>query len=111
MSSVMSYKNYIGSVEFSEDDKLFCGRVLGIRSLISYEGESASELLEDFHSAIDDYLKICKSKGIEPEKSYKGSFNVRISPELHRSAVICATKSGKSLNKFVEEALENAISM
>ena len=44
MSSVMKYKDYIGSVEFSEKDKVFYGKVLGIRSLISYEGENAKEL-------------------------------------------------------------------
>jgi len=53
MSSVMKYKDYIGSVEFSEEDQLFYGKVLGIHSLISYEGESAKELIQDFHEAVD----------------------------------------------------------
>lgn len=35
MSNTMLYKNYAGSVEFSEEDGLFYGKVLGIRSLIS----------------------------------------------------------------------------
>ena len=38
MKNTMEYKNYIGSVEFSEADELFFGKVLGIRSLVSYEG-------------------------------------------------------------------------
>ena len=59
MSSVMKYKDYIGSVEFSEEDQLFYGKVLGIHSLISYEGESAKELIQDFHDAVDDYLELC----------------------------------------------------
>ena len=88
MSSVMKYKDYIGSVEFSEEDQLFYGKVLGIHSLISYEGESAKELIQDFHEAVDDYLELCVEKRIEPEKAYKGSFNVRISPDLHRSIAI-----------------------
>lgn len=54
MSSVMKYKDYIGSVEFSEEDQIFYGKVLGIHSLISYEGESAKELIQDFHEAVDD---------------------------------------------------------
>ena len=60
MSSVMKYKDYIGSVEFSEEDQLFYGKVLGIHSLISYEGESAKELIQDFHEAVDDYLELLK---------------------------------------------------
>lgn len=110
MSSVMKYKDYIGSVEFSEEDQLFYGKVLGIHSLISYEGESAKELIQDFHEAVDDYLELCVEKRIEPEKAYKGSFNVRISPDFHRSIAIHAIQDGMTLNKYVEEALQNAIS-
>lgn len=53
----MQYKGYVGSVEFSEADGLFFGKVLGIRALISYEGTNAAELVADFHGAVDDYLK------------------------------------------------------
>lgn len=100
MSSVMKYKDYIGSVEFSEEDQIFYGKVLGIHSLISYEGESAKELIQDFHDAVDDYLELCAEKRIEPEKAYKGSFNVRISPDLYRSIAIHAIQDGMTLNKF-----------
>ena len=58
MSNTMEYKGYIGSVEFSAEDACFFGRVLGVRALISYEGESARELVEDFHGAVDDYLAL-----------------------------------------------------
>lgn len=52
----MEYKGYIGSVEFSEKDGVFYGKVQGIRSLISYEGTTAAELVSDFHASVDDYL-------------------------------------------------------
>ena len=65
MSSVMKYKDYIGSVEFSEEDQIFYGKVLGIHSLISYEGESAKELIQDFHEAVDDYLELCAGKSLQ----------------------------------------------
>ena len=84
MNNTIQYKGYIGSVEFSEADSIFYGKVLGIRSLISYEGESARELLADFHGAVDDYLESCKAEGKEPEVAFKGSFNIRLSPELHK---------------------------
>ena len=60
MKNTMEYKGYIGSVEFSEEDCILYGKVMGIHSLISYEGETAKELLEDFHGAVDDYLTLCK---------------------------------------------------
>ena len=62
MNNTIQYKGYVGSVEFSEEDGIFYGKVMGIRSLISYEGESAKELLDDFHGAIDDYLETCKAE-------------------------------------------------
>ena len=105
MSTTMEYKNYVGSVEFSEADGLFYGKVMGIRSLISYEGTTAKELVEDFHAAVEDYLMLCNSEGKEPERAYKGSFNVRVAPELHKQAVIYASDHQMTLNSFVEQAL------
>jgi len=110
VSNTMEYKGYIGSVEFSEDDGLFYGKVIGIRSLISYEGTTAKTLVKNFHEAVDDYLVLCEERGDTPEKAYKGSFNVRISPQLHKKAVITATTRGVSLNRLVEKALENYVS-
>lgn len=109
MNNTMEYKNYVGSVEFSEEDGLFYGKVMGVRALISYEGTNAKELVADFHGAVDDYLALCKAEGKEPEKAYKGSFNVRVSPELHKQAVICAAAKQMTLNSFVENALRASV--
>ena len=111
MNNTMEYKGYIGSVEFSEEDAVFYGKVMGIRALISYEGEDAHSLIEDFHGAVDDYLVLCAREKVEPEKAYKGSFNVRISPELHKQAVIAAMGKQMSLNSFVEKSIHQAVQM
>ena len=110
MSNTMEYKGYLGSVEFSPEDRLFFGKVQGIQSLISYEGASADELIADFQGAVDDYLALCASEQITPEKPYKGSFNVRISPELHRRAAVFASSHQTTLNKVVENALNQYVS-
>lgn len=109
MNNTMEYKGYVGSVEFSEEDALFFGKVMGVRALISYEGENAHDLVADFHSAVEDYLALCAAEGVEPEKAYKGSFNIRISPELHKQAVITATARQMSLNSFVERSIQQAV--
>ena len=80
-------KGYYGNVEYSREDALLYGKVLGINSLISYEGESVAELQQDFEGAVDDYLEVCAENGTELEKAYKGSFNVRIAPQLHKKVV------------------------
>jgi predicted HicB family RNase H-like nuclease len=106
----MNYKGYIGSVEFSEKDTAFHGRVSGIKALISFEGDSVSSLTEDFHNAIDEYLEWCSQTGKEPEKPFKGSFNVRIGSELHRKAALAASARGVSLNTLVEDAIRQNVS-
>ncbi len=105
----MNYKGYTGSVEFSEKDAVFHGKVVGIQSLISFEGESVSSITEDFRNAIDEYLDFCYATGKEPEKPFKGSFNVRIGSELHRRAATAASSRGVSLNAFVEEAIRQSV--
>lgn len=66
--NVMEYKGYTGTVEFSAENNILFGKVTGINGLVSYEGESVSELCKDFESAVDDYLEMCKENGIEPQK-------------------------------------------
>lgn len=110
MKNIMKYKGYIGSVEFSEDDSLFFGKVQGVRALISYEGTNAAELVADFHGAVDDYLSLCESENKTPEAAYKGSLNVRFrDPETHRRAAIYALTHNQSLNSFIEEAVEEKL--
>ena len=109
MNNTMEYKGYVGSVEFSEEDGLFYGKVQGIRSLLSYEGTNASELVEDFHGAVDEYLTACEEEGTKPEIAYKGSLNVRLGSDLHRRAAIYALSHGQSLNSFIEAAVRDEL--
>jgi predicted HicB family RNase H-like nuclease len=105
----LEYKGYTGSIEYSKDDDLLFGKVLGINGLISYEGKTGKELETDFKEAIDTYLADCKSDGIAPEKPFKGSFNVRISPVLHQKAALLAMEDKMSLNNFVAESIRERI--
>lgn len=109
MNNTMEYRDYIGSIEFSEEDCIFYGKVQGIRALISYEGTTAQELIDDFHGAVDDYLALCEAEGKEPEKAYKGSFNVRIPPQLHQQAAVYAISQQISLNSVVENAIRSYV--
>ena len=111
MSRLLSYKNYNGTVEFSSDDNCLFGKVVGIKSLLSYEGQSIKELKEDFERTVDEYLEDCQERGVAPEQPYKGSFNVRSSPDLHRNIAVYAIEHGKTLNAAVEEAIRNMIGM
>ena len=105
----MVYKDYYGTVHYSADDELFYGKLEGINDSITFEGTTVQELKSAFEEAVDDYLEICKELNKEPQKPYKGSFNVRIDPELHKKLAIKAIEEGVSLNKIVEEAIKRAV--
>ena len=110
MNNTIKYKGYIGSVEFSEADGVFYGKVQGIRSLISYEGTNADELIDDFHDAVDSYLESCAENGDIPEIAYKGSVNMRFkNPEQHKKAAVYAMAHNQSLNSFIVEAIEEKL--
>ncbi len=109
MKDALTYNSFIGSVQFSADDDVFYGKIEGIDDLISYEGTSVAELKEAFRNAVEDYMDLCKEVGKEPFKSCKGSFNVRISKELHLAAMKKASLEGVSLNQLVKKALEKEV--
>lgn len=107
--NTLKYKGYIGSVAYSEPDKVFFGKLEGIDDLVNYEGESVTELTAAFHEAVDDYLIFCEEHNCKPEKSYSGSFNVRVSPATHRDIANRATEAGISINAFVKNVLDEAV--
>ena len=109
MKDLMEYKGYYGSVEFSSAGNLLFGKVLGIKGLISYEGESVQSLKIDFREAVDEYLEMCAAEGIEPQRAYRGKFNVRVSPELHKVLAHYSAAHGQSLNSTVEEAIRQYV--
>jgi predicted HicB family RNase H-like nuclease len=110
MDNNLTYKGYLGTVSFNSEDEVFYGKVHGINDLVTFEGESVKELKKAFIVSIDDYLETCKELSKEPNKTFKGSFNVRISTELHRRAAIIANEKSISLNDFVKKAISYAIS-
>ena len=109
MKNMMEYKGYYAHIEYSDEDTCFFGTIAGIADVVSFEGNSTEELKEAFIEAVEDYLDLCKRQGKEPQKAYKGSFNVRINPELHKRAVLTATANGISLNQLVEKAVKNYV--
>lgn len=104
-SDLLRYKGYSARPEYSAEDRIFYGTVLGIEDLIDFQSENAKDLEDEFHKAVDDYLEFCAEIGKKPQKEYNGLFNVRISPELHREVSVFAQAKGVTLNKAVEQAI------
>lgn len=109
MKDVLVYKEYIGSVHFNADDEVFFGKIEGVEDLVTFEGNSVVELKKAFEEAVDDYIGLCKEIGKKIDKSYKGSFNIRIAPEIHKKAKRLALMKGISLNQFIQKAVEEQV--
>lgn len=105
----MEYKGYHAIVEYSDEDEVFIGKVFGLADVILFDGESISELKNSFQDAVDDYLSLCEEIGKKPEREFKGSFNVRLSPELHKAAALKAEEDDLTLNQFVAKAVKSYI--
>ena len=101
----MKYKGYIGHVEYDDDAKIFHGEVVGLRDIITFQGKSVKELEQAFRESVDDYLAWCKKMGQKPEKTFSGTFNLRIPPELHAKLALQAKTMGISLNNLITQTL------
>lgn len=97
----MEYKGYHTKIEFDAESKTLRGKIEGINDYIDFEASDILNIKLEFHAAVDDYLEFCKEVGKDPEREYKGTFNVRISPELHKKLALRAFKDGCSLNAEV----------
>lgn len=107
--NTFTYKDYIGSVSFSSEDEVFYGRIEHINDLITFESVNAHDLKKAFEEAVDDYINFCEEKGVKADKPFKGSFNVRVKPSIHKLAYQKAIQQGMSLNKFIEITLEKEL--
>ncbi len=109
MKDVLHYKDFIGSVHFSAEDECFFGRIEGSEDLVTFEGRDVGDLKKAFREAVEDYIGLCRSAGKPLHKSYRGSFNVRMTADLHKKAARKSAMLGISLNQLVQRAVEKEV--
>lgn len=109
MDRILEYNGYYGSIDVSIEDGCLHGKLLFITDTVTYEAQKVPELEAEFRAAVDDYIKTCADIGKEPLRPFKGSFNVRVSPELHRQAAVCAQKCGITMNELVSKAIDQFV--
>jgi predicted HicB family RNase H-like nuclease len=106
--NTMTYKGYTARIEFDERDEVFVGRILGLRAMISFHGDTVAQLRSEFELAVEDFLSECKQLGVKPEKPASGKLLLRVPPEVHGAAIVAAQAAGKSLNQWAAEVLQDA---
>ena len=108
---MMKYKGYMGQVELDAEAGILHGQVVGIRDVVTFQGESVKEVEQAFHDSVDDYLAFCKEQKQEPDKPCSGKFVVRLDSSLHRELNMWASEKGESLNTIVVERLQEAVKL
>ena len=110
-SNVLEYKGYHTRIEFDSEEFILRGKIEGINDFVDFECKDLKDVEAEFHKAVDEYIDFCDEVGKEPDKEYKGTFNVRINPELHKKLTITAMKNGDSLNASVKKAISEYVSI
>lgn len=109
MKKYFEFNGYLGSLETSIEDKCLYGRIEFINDLVTYQGNTISELEAAFKESVEDYLATCASQSKEPDRPFSGSFNIRIGSDLHRKVAIAAKQADRSLNDFIKQSLEQCM--
>lgn len=109
MNNTLSYKGYTARIEFSADDKVFFGRVLGIRDVVTFHADTVEDLMGEMRETIDFYNEVCEKEGKPPKKDYSGKLLFRFPNELHARIAENAARRGKSINEFGKEVFEAAL--
>jgi len=104
----VKYKGYTAVLKADEEQGILFGRVIGLRDVITFQAETVSEAIKEFHISVDTYLKLCQSRQQSPEKPYSGNFMVRVNPELHRRIAILAQSRSVSINSLVANLVRRA---
>ena len=103
--NILKHKEYEGTAELDMDRGICRGKVLFIDDVVTYVAASPRDLQREFEAAVDDYTQTCAALGKEPQRPFRGLFNVRVPPELHRAAALRAATDAVSLNDVVIRAL------
>jgi predicted HicB family RNase H-like nuclease len=104
----VKYKGYTAVLKADEEQGILFGRVIGLRDVITFQAETVSQAIKEFHISVDTYLELCRSRQQSPEKPYSGNFMVRVNPELHRQIAILAQEKSVSINSLVARMVRHA---
>lgn len=107
--STMTYRGYAARIEYDADDRIFIGRLAGIKDIAVFHGSTVNELETAFRETVDHYLEVSARTGRPAQKPYSGRLLLRLEPETHAAIAVAAELSGVSLNQWAASALKNAV--
>ena len=109
MNNTLSYKGFTAGIEFSADDNIFFGRLLGTTDIVAFHGESVQELQDSMRETVDFHIEVCEKIGKKTRKSYSGKVLFRLPDKLLAEIAEAANRHGKSINEWGREVFETAL--
>lgn len=108
--NVLEYRGYEAAVTFDADDNILVGRVIGIRDTIDFHSTTAKGIRKEFKTSIDEYIRMCREDGVEPNRPNGGRLGLVLPESLEASLERVAAKAGKSPQTIALDAIQAAVS-
>jgi predicted HicB family RNase H-like nuclease len=109
MNNIMIINGYRAVIQFDPDIEMFRGEFTGLNGGADFYADSVAALRKEGEISLKVFLDECTRRGVQPNKSYSGKFQVRLPSELHEFAADAAQARGQSLNQFVATAIEHEL--
>ena len=110
-TNLLEIEGFQATVQYDAEIEMFRGEFIGLTGGADFYATDIKGLRREGQASLATYLEMCNEKGIEPRRQYSGKFNVRLPTELHEAIAIEAASQGKSLNQWVQDALNNEIQL
>src|SRR2546423_6455209 len=109
MNNTLEHKGFRSRIEYSADDNLFVGRLIGIKDIVTFHGETVEELRSEMKETVDFHIEVCEKMGRKAKKQYSGKVMLRLPDQLHAKIAEAAAAAGKSINEWGKDVLESAV--
>ncbi|MFO7682064.1 MAG: type II toxin-antitoxin system HicB family antitoxin [Chloroflexota bacterium] len=109
MMNMMDIDGYQAVIQYDPDIDMFRGEFIGLNGGADFYAKDINSLRKEGETSLKVFLEMCQEDGVEPRKEFSGKFNLRIPKELHAKLAARAASSGKSLNQWVADELEQTI--
>ncbi|MEG9499162.1 DNA repair protein [Mannheimia granulomatis] len=109
MRNIMEINGYKAVIAYDPETELFRGEFIGLNGGADFYADNVAQLKKEGEISLNVFLEMCEKKNIEPFKQYSGKFNIRLSPELHKAAVMAATAENLSLNEWISQTLAKSV--
>ncbi|MCI5168507.1 MAG: type II toxin-antitoxin system HicB family antitoxin [Candidatus Electrothrix sp. GM3_4] len=97
------------AVYYDPKHDMFRGEFVNLSSRVVFSSRDIGGLLRQGEVALEDFLARCRADGTEPLQEYSGELLLRIHPGLHAELAARAFASGKTVNQWLAEMIEQAV--